>query len=89
MVAFVSTYSLDDYNYFIHLFFTGLNMFQSYPSVLRKVLHSVDSTAKDYVIPTMSSDRESGDVAAAPTSYDPGDDDDSVDVSLYLEVHFF
>lgn len=39
------------------------------------------------MIPTMSSDREGGDVETTPLTYDPGDeDDDDIDVTMYMEV---
>ncbi|XP_037296930.1 uncharacterized protein LOC115445031 isoform X2 [Manduca sexta] len=61
-------------------------LLKSYPSVLVKVKHSVDSAVKDYVLPTMTSERNSAEIEAYPLSYEPGDEDDNdVDMSIYLE----
>ncbi|KAG6441233.1 hypothetical protein O3G_MSEX001758 [Manduca sexta] len=61
-------------------------LLKSYPSVLVKVKHSVDSAVKDYVLPTMTSERNSAEIETYPLSYEPGDEDDNdVDMSIYLE----
>ncbi|RVE53569.1 hypothetical protein evm_001710 [Chilo suppressalis] len=62
-------------------------LLKSYPSVLRKVKHSVDSAVKDYVLPTVMSDRNSFEMDY-PLTYDAGDDDnesDNIDLNMYLE----
>ncbi|XP_028170550.1 uncharacterized protein LOC114360170 [Ostrinia furnacalis] len=65
-------------------------LLKSYPSVLRKVKQSVDSAAKDYVLPTTTSGRPSLEVETYPLSYEAGDDEeddglDDLDFSMFVE----
>ncbi|XP_050665501.1 potassium voltage-gated channel protein eag-like [Leptidea sinapis] len=65
-----------------HEFFTLL---KSYPSVLRKVRYSVNCAPKDYVIPTVTSDRTSLETEMFPATYEPDDDDSEGEPNVYLD----
>ncbi|XP_045496927.1 uncharacterized protein LOC123695204 [Colias croceus] len=66
-----------------HEFFTLL---KSYPSVLRKVKYSVDSAPKDYVLPTMLSERTSLELESYPLTYEADEDeDDEIEPNIFLE----
>nr|XP_037867571.1 uncharacterized protein LOC101747086 isoform X1 [Bombyx mori] len=58
------------------------NLLKSYPSVLKKVKESVDSAAKDYVLPTFSFDKDSDDIETYAMSYEPGDNDDENEIDI-------
>ncbi|KAM3966948.1 uncharacterized protein ACR2FA_011829 [Aphomia sociella] len=61
-------------------------LLKSYPSVLRKVKYSVETAVKDYVLPTVLSERTSLEVQSYPLSYEAGDEDEEdIDLTMYLE----
>ncbi|KAJ8719060.1 hypothetical protein PYW07_016616 [Mythimna separata] len=64
-------------------------LLKSYPSVLKKVIHSVESAAKDYVLPTVASARNSTEqVINFPLSYETGDEeeeDTEIDENAYMD----
>ncbi|CAG9579751.1 unnamed protein product [Danaus chrysippus] len=65
-------------------FYTLLKYF---PSVLRKVKYCVDSTTKDYVLPTIMSEQSSAEIRTFPLTYDADDneDEDEIDQDVYLD----
>ncbi|KAJ0177846.1 hypothetical protein K1T71_006719 [Dendrolimus kikuchii] len=64
------------------------SLLKSYPSVLEKVKQSVESTQKDYVLPTVMSDRTSLD-QSFPLTYEPGiedeEDEEDFNIGMYME----
>ncbi|XP_050349519.1 uncharacterized protein LOC126772954 [Nymphalis io] len=62
-------------------------LLKSYPSVLRKVKYSVNTTTKDYVLPIVMSEKNSMEVSEMyPLTYEAeGDEDDEIDPNVFLD----
>ncbi|XP_059058535.1 uncharacterized protein LOC131851991 isoform X1 [Achroia grisella] len=64
------------------------SLLKNYPSVFRKVKYSVDTAIKDYVLPTVMSERTSLEVQSYPMTYDAGEDDEDeedMNISMFLD----
>nr|XP_034828736.1 uncharacterized protein LOC117986036 isoform X4 [Maniola hyperantus] len=61
-------------------------LLKSYPTVLRKVKYSVDSTTKDYVLPTVMSEKSSMELESYPLTYKADEDEEEeADPNLFLD----
>ncbi|XP_045767715.1 uncharacterized protein LOC123869033 isoform X1 [Maniola jurtina] len=60
-------------------------LLKSYPTVLRKVKYSVDSTTKDYVLPTVMSEKSSMELETYPSSYKADEDEEEEIDDLFLD----
>ncbi|XP_039750920.1 uncharacterized protein LOC120627130 isoform X2 [Pararge aegeria] len=62
------------------------SLLKSYPTVLRKVKYSVDTTTKDYVLPTVMSEKCSMEIETYPLTYEADEDDDEeIDPNIFLD----
>nr|XP_026485505.1 uncharacterized protein LOC113393027 isoform X2 [Vanessa tameamea] len=64
-------------------------LLKSYPSVLRKVKYSVNTTTKDYVLPIVMSEKNSMETVYPLTYEAEGDEDDEIEPNVFLDKNFF